>query len=177
MNATTEAVYGEGDGPIWLSEVQCNGYERALQDCSSKGWNKSDCLHKEDAGVTCHGFEDQTTSPGLTPIKDQRPRLRSTSTAPSVLLLITSISLPLLCIAVLIIVYLMRQPKWYKRVSFHDSVFEEENFMVKEKQERFFQKSVPFLGDEDDRVLSYDDVDLKKERENSPGNLLEDFLE
>ncbi|XP_066428619.1 scavenger receptor cysteine-rich type 1 protein M130-like [Eleutherodactylus coqui] len=56
VNATTEAMYGKGAGPIWLSEVQCKGYEQALQDCWAKRWNKSDCLHKEDAGVICLGM-------------------------------------------------------------------------------------------------------------------------
>ncbi|XP_077137178.1 scavenger receptor cysteine-rich type 1 protein M130-like [Ranitomeya variabilis] len=61
-NATTEARFGKGTGPIWLSEVQCKGYERALQDCWSTRWNKSNCLHKEDAGVICVGSEYKNTT-------------------------------------------------------------------------------------------------------------------
>ncbi|XP_077137176.1 antigen WC1.1-like [Ranitomeya variabilis] len=56
-NATTEARFGKGTGPIWLSDIKCKGYERAVQDCWSKRWNKSDCLHKEDAGVMCEGTD------------------------------------------------------------------------------------------------------------------------
>ncbi|XP_075050060.1 scavenger receptor cysteine-rich type 1 protein M130-like [Mixophyes fleayi] len=53
MNATGGALNESGTGPIWLSEVNCRGHERVLQDCWALRWNMSDCLHKEDAGVVC----------------------------------------------------------------------------------------------------------------------------
>uniref|UniRef100_A0A6I8RYW5 SRCR domain-containing protein n=1 Tax=Xenopus tropicalis TaxID=8364 RepID=A0A6I8RYW5_XENTR len=55
INATGEAMFGSGTGPIWLDEVSCKGHEQALQDCFSVRWNRSDCHHKEDAGVICTG--------------------------------------------------------------------------------------------------------------------------
>ena len=42
--------FGNGSGPIWMSNVGCNGSERNLTDCS---WSANSCSHKQDAGVTC----------------------------------------------------------------------------------------------------------------------------
>ncbi|XP_044127253.1 antigen WC1.1-like [Bufo gargarizans] len=122
INATTEAMFGNGTGPIWLSEVQCKGYERDLEDCWSKRWNKSDCLHKEDAGVICHGHEDLKS---ITPTVPTRKRAQLTTPQPTspisnVFLIISIIFLLLLGIAVITIVYLLRQSKWYKKVDLSD---------------------------------------------------------
>ncbi|XP_038625193.1 macrophage scavenger receptor types I and II [Tachyglossus aculeatus] len=47
------AVFGQGTGPVWLSEVQCLGRESSLEKCLFKGWGVKTCSHSEDAGVTC----------------------------------------------------------------------------------------------------------------------------
>ncbi|KAK7904127.1 hypothetical protein WMY93_016734 [Mugilogobius chulae] len=47
------AKYGKGQGKIWLDNVNCNGGEKGIEHCRSRGWGNSDCTHDEDAGVVC----------------------------------------------------------------------------------------------------------------------------
>ncbi len=47
------AVYGQGVGPIWLDNVNCNGLEAALHICHHNGWGNHNCDHREDVGVIC----------------------------------------------------------------------------------------------------------------------------
>ena len=53
FSATRRASFGEGSGIIWLDNVQCNGTESSLLECSHNGLFKHNCKHSEDAGVSC----------------------------------------------------------------------------------------------------------------------------
>ena len=60
-SALRRAVFGEGEDPIWLDNVGCEGDELRLADCRSGGWGAHNCGHHEDAGVTC-GADRSATS-------------------------------------------------------------------------------------------------------------------
>ena len=52
---TSRQLYGTGDGPVWLSDLKCNGDEKKLVECPSFGWGVTgDCDHSGDAGVYCY---------------------------------------------------------------------------------------------------------------------------
>ena len=50
------AHYGQGDGPIVLDNVACNGLETYITDCQNNGYFVHNCAHAEDAGVQCAGI-------------------------------------------------------------------------------------------------------------------------
>jgi len=47
------AMFGRGDGPIFLDSVICLGNESILAECQHQGIGAHDCTHLEDAGVVC----------------------------------------------------------------------------------------------------------------------------
>ena len=55
VSAPTNALYGEGSGPIWLNNVQCKGNERSITECKHRGWGNKYCGHRDDASVICSG--------------------------------------------------------------------------------------------------------------------------
>ena len=52
VSARLFAAFGQGTGPIHLDDLQCQGFEDALVNCTYDS-NTADCSHFEDAGVVC----------------------------------------------------------------------------------------------------------------------------
>ncbi|NXO00159.1 MARCO protein, partial [Rhinopomastus cyanomelas] len=42
-----------GSGEIWLDNVNCDGHESSIFECSKPDWGVNNCSHSEDAGVIC----------------------------------------------------------------------------------------------------------------------------
>ena len=47
------SLYGEGYGLIWLSNVNCNGTERYISECSHDAWGMHYCGHHQDVAISC----------------------------------------------------------------------------------------------------------------------------
>ncbi|KAL6460171.1 hypothetical protein MHYP_G00319300 [Metynnis hypsauchen] len=60
LSADGSAVFGAGEGPIWLNRVKCRGNEIHLWDCPHSLKDHTDCSHRQDAGITC---TDISTTP------------------------------------------------------------------------------------------------------------------
>ena len=54
--ALSNAQFGPGVGHIWLDDVNCQGSEYFLSQCSHQPFGVHDCRHNEDAGVICKGI-------------------------------------------------------------------------------------------------------------------------
>ncbi|XP_053722884.1 deleted in malignant brain tumors 1 protein-like isoform X2 [Synchiropus splendidus] len=55
VSAPTNAHFGEGEGEIWLSKVECTGEESCLGKCKSLRTKEHNCQHSDDASVVCQG--------------------------------------------------------------------------------------------------------------------------
>ena len=52
--APGSAFFGQGVDPIWYDQVECNGDENNLTECTSNNLGIHDCSHSEDAGAICY---------------------------------------------------------------------------------------------------------------------------
>ena len=50
---STNAKYGTGDGPIFFSNVNCQGWERSFTVCSKLSYLHFTCSNNAIAGVLC----------------------------------------------------------------------------------------------------------------------------
>ena len=65
MTAERRATFGRGNSSvnnsgeymIWLEKIACDGKEKDLGSCLSKGeqWGDHQCTHDKDVGVICQG--------------------------------------------------------------------------------------------------------------------------
>lgn len=49
----TNSEYGQGYGPILLSNLWCAGSEERLMDCRAEQNSELSCTHSQDVGVVC----------------------------------------------------------------------------------------------------------------------------
>lgn len=51
--AVGSAVFGAGDGPVWITDLACTGTEANIANCRHSAYGVTKCRHYEDAGVVC----------------------------------------------------------------------------------------------------------------------------
>ncbi|XP_053908292.1 scavenger receptor cysteine-rich domain-containing group B protein-like [Cuculus canorus] len=61
ITSYARAHFGQGSGPIWLDNVQCDGTEAALSECPARPWGINNCEHGEDTSVVCSGTTTDTS--------------------------------------------------------------------------------------------------------------------
>ena len=59
LKAYRSAHYGQGTGPILLSQVECSGSESSLLSCEHNGIGELYCAHSDDAGVRCGNIKGE----------------------------------------------------------------------------------------------------------------------
>ncbi|KAK3746952.1 hypothetical protein RRG08_030362 [Elysia crispata] len=56
--ATSPKRFGQGSGPIYVKDVQCDLGDNLLLGCANAGWQETNgCTHDNDLEVVCRGYE------------------------------------------------------------------------------------------------------------------------
>ncbi|XP_041100223.1 antigen WC1.1-like, partial [Polyodon spathula] len=157
-----EAKFGQGDGTIWLDEVNCRGSEMHLWDCRHAPLGHNDCYHKEDAWVTC--AVPTTINPPRNTAGPSAPNQRD-MTIP----LIACIVLGALLFVVLVLLAgqlqnnrMLRRGIAEELDPFHEAVYEEIEYKLARQGTYGAPRRGSFLSDQ--LPSDYDDV------EDSEGN-------
>ena len=66
ITALRYSAFGEGSGPVLMSDVQCLGTEKTLRQCSYRDWFNSHLTagYDSEAGVICKTFNLQRDNNG-----------------------------------------------------------------------------------------------------------------
>ncbi|XP_030012425.1 deleted in malignant brain tumors 1 protein-like isoform X3 [Sphaeramia orbicularis] len=66
LSAHPSAHFGQGSGPVWLTDVRCSGHEQYLVQCEHGGLRRPHCGHDKDVGVVCEDVQMKLLGPGST---------------------------------------------------------------------------------------------------------------
>ena len=57
ISALTQSPFGDGSGPVLMSNVQCNGSENTIQQCQYDDWVESWESSNREVGVICKAHD------------------------------------------------------------------------------------------------------------------------
>ncbi|MGH0114543.1 UNVERIFIED_CONTAM: hypothetical protein FKN15_020454 [Acipenser sinensis] len=156
-----EATFGQGNGTIWLDEVNCRGSEMHLWDCRHSPLGHNDCDHKEDAWVTCA----EASPSRLQPQRDM--------TIPVIACIVLG---ALLFVVLVLLAWQLQHNRMLRRGiaegeldPFHEAVYEEIEYKLARQGTYGAPRRGSFLSDE--LPADYDDVE-DSEGNPIPGELM-----